>query len=386
MAFALCAAGQSQSGAEQEFAAAMRLIGQGDFSQAEQKLRALEKAHPGLFEIHYRLGLVLMRQGKDQEAAPRIEAAVRQSPASAPAWLAAAQVRSKLGNRDGAIAAAGRAANLAPREPGFHYLLGQVYRTSRRPAEAAAEFQQAIRLAPNDWQPYAALAGMFLDHRTPEPAIALLQAAPKEFHRIAEYHRMLGLACYQTGKREQAIDEFLAIADLEPDSDIGYTSLETLLPEAGARRAELARRFDVFRSRQPRNPVGHFLLARAQALDGAPPAVVEPLLRQAITVEHSFWPAYYELGLLLETQGNNAEAVRLLTQVVEINPDYAAAHFALSRLYAKQGDRPQAVAHRKKHAELLESERQKAARAREESPALNYRLDSGGNSTPAKER
>ncbi|MEP7362416.1 MAG: hypothetical protein ABI972_04105 [Acidobacteriota bacterium] len=64
LAITLSAAAQSQSGSEQEFAAAMRLIGDGDFPQAERKLRALEKAHPGLIEVRYRLGLVLSPRKK----------------------------------------------------------------------------------------------------------------------------------------------------------------------------------------------------------------------------------------------------------------------------------------------------------------------------------
>jgi len=421
LAITLSAAAQTQASAEAELAQAMRLIGQGEFAQAEQKLRAIEKAHPGLFEVRYRLGLVLMRQGKLQEASPRLEAAVQQAPSSAAAWLAAAQVRLKLEKRESALAAAKRASELAPQEPmmwrtlsrfysdagefphalefeekfaaakgetaELYLVRGLAYRAAGKPADAVNALQEAIRLAPQNWPAYAALAALFLDHRTPEPVVALLQAAPKPFTNIAEYHRMLGLAYYQTGKRDQAIDEFLAAVDLEPNSELGYTSLETLLPDAGPRRAELIRRFERLRSTQPKNSIGYFLLARGLALNGAPPERVEPLLRRAILVEPKFWPAYHELGLMLETQGNTGEAVRMQERVAKLKHDHAPAHFALSRLYAKQGNRTLAVAHRKRHAELLEREREAAARARQANPALNYRLESGaGIASPRNER
>ena len=418
---ALLTSADAQSGVRTDLAQAMRMVSQGDLAGAERKLREVEKVRPEVFEVQYRLGLVLLRQGKHREASTRLEAAVRQAPSSAPAWMAVAQVRMHLGKREESVAAANRAAALVPPEPMMwrglsrifaeagefrraleleenatagngetaesHRLRGLVYRSEGKPAEAVNSLQEAIRLAPESWPPYAALAGLFLDHRTPEPVVALLQAAPKTFAKIAEYHRILGLAYYQTGKRDLAIDEFLAVADLEPDAEIGYTSLETILPHAGPRRGELMRRFERFQAKQPKNPIGHFLVARVLALDGAPAARVEPLLRRAIFVEPRFWPAYFELGLLLETQGNQAEAVRMLERTVKLKGDYAAAYFALSRLYGQQGNRVQAVASRKKHAELIEAERLNAEKGRELNPALNYRLEAGpGMTSPPKER
>jgi len=412
----------AQNSGEAEFARAMQFIAEGKFPQAEQSLRALEKGHPALFEIRYRLGVVLLRQGKFAEASSRLEAASKQSPDSAAAWLAVAQVRFKLGQRLSALEAAARAANLAGDAPpiwhalallhsdagGFatavafeeryvqasganpselHRLRAQAHRVAGDPAQAADEFQRAISAAPDRWTAYGDLAGMFLDHRTPEPALVLLDPVSGRFRRMAEYHHLLGLALYQTGNADKAIDSFLAIADLEPNSDLGYASLETLLADAGARRAEIAARLRGFRGRNPNNPVGHFLLARLLALEGAAQPEIEVLLRRAIAVEPKFWPAYYELAQVFETLSKNAEAVRLLNAAVRLNPEYAAAHFSLSRLYAKLGDRDLAVSHRKRHGELLDRQRAATARARAESPALSYRLgDAESSVAPAKER
>jgi tetratricopeptide (TPR) repeat protein len=391
----------AQADAEAEFARAMQQIGEGKFALAEQSLRGLEKAHPGVTEIRYRLGLVLLRLGNFKEASPRLEAAAHESPAVAAPWLAAARVRLKLGNRAGALEAADRAATLANNDSLWralsvfyseagefrkaaqcevkrtgesaevHRLLGQAYRGEKKPAEAVAEFQVAIRLAPDQWEAHADLVGLFLDHRTPEPALALLSANTAKFGKMAEFQRLLGLATYQTGKTDAALDAFLAAADLEPDSDLGYASLETLLADAGARRTEIVERLRRFRTRQPASPIGHFLLGRALALDGAPRGTVEPLFRAAIAADRGFWPAYYELAQLVETPA----AVPLLAQAVKLQPDYAAAHYSLSRLYAKQGNRVLAVEHRKKHGEILERQREAVEAARLESPALAYRLE-----------
>jgi predicted Zn-dependent protease len=139
--------------------------------------------------------------------------------------------------------------------------------------------------------------------------------------------------------------------------------------------SQVKARLEVFRSRQPKNPVGHFLLAKAKAVEHAPAAERESLLRQAVSVEPRFWPAYYELGEVLESTGRREEAARALDKAVALNPEYAPAHFSLARLYSALGDRASAVEHRKKHHELLSRQKQASERARAESPTLQYRID-----------
>jgi predicted Zn-dependent protease len=75
----------------------MQLAAGGNFAEAEKTLRALEKVYPDEFEVRYRLGLILMREGKTAEALERLESAVQLSPASALGWLALSQARLKLG-------------------------------------------------------------------------------------------------------------------------------------------------------------------------------------------------------------------------------------------------------------------------------------------------
>ena len=404
-----------QSQANAEFTRAMRLAASGQFADAEASLRSLESAHPKLFEIRYRLGLILLRQNKPKEAVIRFQSAIELAPKSALAWVGLAQSRLKLPARPPALEAAGRAVQLAPEEPAawralaifyaesedfskaaeceerwslaspgdsqskgrtaeYYVSAGKAERAAKQPAKAADSYQRAIRLAPDDPKPYFELAALLLDHRTPEPAVPFLDSAISRFPKDPEFRRLLGLAQYQLGNVPQAISAFLSVCDLDPDTEIGYASLETLLNDAGSRLPEIIERFHTFRSRKPASPVGHYLLARALTIQAAPASDRELLLRKAISVATDFWPAHYELGLLLEGESKLNEALRSLTEAARINPRYAPAHFALARLHARAGDRTQAVEHRKIHGQLLARQRTLAERARDESPALNYRL------------
>lgn len=370
--------------ADAEFSRAMQLAADGRFAEAEESLRALEIAQPKAFEVRYRLGLILLRQEKVKEAAQRFEAAVALAPASAIAWVGLAQARLKSLQPGPALEAAGHARKLAANEPTalralaiFYVEAGKSHRISKQPAQAVDAYQNAIRLAPDRQEAYFELAALLLDHRTPQPAVAVLDSAAARFPKEPEFRRLLGLAHYQLGNIAQAIDAFFAVADLDPDSEVGYASLETLLPDAGPKLPEIIQRFRTFRTRQPATPVGHYLLARALTVTGAPIAEVEPLLRQAVQVDSTFWPAHYELAQQLETEGKLEEAVRAVTEAVRLNPQYAPGHFVLARLHARMGDRNRAIEHRKIHSDLLARQRDLAARARAESPALRYRTPNG---------
>jgi tetratricopeptide (TPR) repeat protein len=449
---AFASAAWAQTPAE-EITRAMQLAGRGNFQEAEQALRNLEKAYPQEFEVRYRLGLILIREGKMAEAAERLEAAVQLAPGSALGWLALAQARLKVGRREPALEAAEKAAGfassdprlwralalfydeagdferaaefeerwaraapqdaesglrvcrslvragnskraldvcsqaLARREtPELYRLIARAHRLARDPAKAVDAYQNAIRLAPGEPEAYFDLAALFLDHRTPKPAVAVLETAISKFPKEAEFRRLLGLAYYQTGAIGSAIDQFFAVADLDPDSDLGYSSLETLLADAGPRLAEIVARLLRFRERRPASPTGHYLLAKALAIERRPAEEVQALLLDAIRTEPRFWPAYYEMGQLLEAQDKPAEAVRALEQAVKLNPEYAPAHYSLARLYGRLEDRARSVEHRKIHHDLLSRQKKATEMDRANAPALSYRMEAEPAGSAAKGR
>ena len=167
---------------------ALRLAAAGRAAEAEQILLAMEKANPGDPEIQYRLGLVLLRNGKLAQARRRLESAAKLAPEPL-VWLALAQARLRLDDLAGALAAAGRArAGTSPHpelsqalvlfdaeviryhlrkgqaQPAldltksalatsdltvFHNLLGKAHELNKDPVTAAWELQQAVRLDPN---------------------------------------------------------------------------------------------------------------------------------------------------------------------------------------------------------------------------------------------
>ncbi|MGH9628247.1 MAG: tetratricopeptide repeat protein [Bryobacteraceae bacterium] len=388
-----------------------REIAAGRFDQAETILiRALE-ADSGNFELTYRLGLVLLKQEKNVAALARLERAVRIEPRAAPAWLALSQARLRTGSRSKALEAVEEAFSLAPRDEmigqarllfllqvmesdiradqplqaielgdkilgttdpagqaAIHNLLGRAYIGRGDGVQAAKSLQEAIRLNPEEVSYYLDLARLFLEHRTPEPAGVLLEAAQRRFPDNLEVVRMQGLVYYARGRNQEALGRFLQVIDQNPDRVDVWASLDTLLPNAGDRMPEIVQKLQAFCKRHPSEPLGFYLLALTGAQDK------KNLLQHAITVDPEFWPAHFELHKALKDQGQLAGAAKALKQTVKLQPDFAPAHHALAQVYGALGDRDRARQEREIHHKLLNEQRAAAEKRNHAMPRLSYEL------------
>jgi tetratricopeptide (TPR) repeat protein len=318
---------------------AMALVSAGDLEAAAAMLGDLESQSPEDPDPAYRLGLVLLKQGKLEDSRRHLELAAKLGP-NRPLILAA------LGLVHNSLAKAAAARNDAP--------------------TAATEFQEAIRLDPTRPSYYIELAQLLLNHDTPKPAEAVLRNAARRFPGNPEVLRLLGLAGYAQGNNLEALDAFLKVIEVDPDSESSYASLEVLLPDAGQRLPEIITKLRRFTERHPESPIGPFLLALIL------PEQAEALLRQAIRVAPDFWPAYFELHKVLKARDKWEESEAALKKTIRVNPDYAPAHYALAECYNRRGDHAGAAQERELHHKLLALQRDADERHRAQNPRLNY--------------
>jgi tetratricopeptide (TPR) repeat protein len=236
------------------------------------------------------------------------------------------------------------------------------------PAKAVSNYQEAIRADPSQPAYRAELAQYFLDHRTPEPAVILLEEAARQFPSDVEILRLKGMAYYARGRSREALDAFLEVLKREADRLDVWASLDTLIPEAGERLPELTQMLQAFCERHSSAPLGYYLLARVPGQDS------EALLRKAIAVSAEFWPAYFELHKLLKDRGQPREAVEALEKVMSLNPGFAPAHYAASQLYSALGDHKRAKREREIHHRLLTEQRAAAEKHNAARPRLSYEV------------
>jgi tetratricopeptide (TPR) repeat protein len=255
----------------------------------------------------------------------------------------------------------------------LHSALGRAYRAGGDSAAAVESFQAAIQSDPAKPEFYGELAALFLDHRTPEPALAILNQAAAKFPASQEILRLQGLALYALGRNAEAIDVFLRMAKLDPDSEAAFVSMETLLPDAGERLPEIIGLLRAHCDRR-QSAVGLHLLAMAVSLETPQSAEPEGLLRKSIGIRADYWPAYYALHEILFDQGKWEEAAAALEKTVAIHPEHGAAHFRLAQVYTRLGDRERAATERRKHHEIAERIRVAAEERREKMPRLSYEV------------
>lgn len=260
----------------------------------------------------YQRGVLALKQNDTQTARAALEEAVKLAPREPMIWLAVAEARLRSGDAAQAGLASGQAGKLASADPVIQR--GRELFNRRLLTHAKSQ----------------------LDNGQEKAAEATLRVSLRSFPKVVEAHRLLGLALYAQGRNNQAIDAFLAAIDLAPGDDTLYAGLETLLPNPD-RGAAIEARLKPFAAK---SPLGKYLLGLATQ---------NPLLfEQAFEADPTFWPAAFAL----HKTAAPARAIQLLERVVELNPAYAPAHYALAQLYAKEGDREKALAARKRHHDL----------------------------------
>jgi tetratricopeptide (TPR) repeat protein len=257
-------------------------------------------------------GLQALKAGHISEARIALEEAVRQAPGQPVMWLAVAEARLRTGDAAEAVAAMEQAGRLAPGS-------AMVQRGRAMFARRMGESGQGL-----------------LDARQEKRAEGVLRAAVKAYPQEAELWRLLGLALYAQGRNADAVAAFVKAIDLAPDEETLYAGLETLLP-AGP---EVERRLAGYAERHAGSAMGWYLLGLERG-DAA-------LWEKAWQLDARFWPAAYALHRVVAP----GRAVALLERVIELNPDYAPAYYALAQLYAKAGQRERALAARKRHHAL----------------------------------
>jgi tetratricopeptide (TPR) repeat protein len=67
-------------------------------------------------------------------------------------------------------------------------------------------------------------------------------------------------------------------------------------------------------------------------------AEAEKNLREALGYDARFLQAHYQLGRVLEMQGNYLAAVQSLHQAIALQPSYPEPHYLLGRIYHRLGE------------------------------------------------
>lgn len=217
--------------------------------------------NPDAIVARNNLGLGLINEGRLEEAAEQLHAALALSPASAEAHINLALISYRQGNLDAAEGHCREALALRPRDAEYHKNLALVLQQRGQLAEAASELRSAQALHPRP-----------------------------------TYHYLLGTVLVEQGGFGEAIVEFQRALALDAEREDARTDLGRVLLRVG-RVADATAVFSESVRRQPRAVVARYNLSLALSRLGRFDEAARQL-EAALQVQPDFAPAREQLQAL----------------------------------------------------------------------------------------
>jgi tetratricopeptide (TPR) repeat protein len=271
---------------------------------------------PGDFRWLHLLADVSRLAGRLEDAAARYEAAWALQPYDFAALVRLAEIYLELGRYDDSEKTFNAALALNPASPSAMAGLGQLALRKKEYGDAVMYFRAALKAAPEANRLHYSLAMAYrglgdMDNaqrqlalrgtvgvRPPDPVVDQLQLLT-EGERV---HLVRGRLAFASGRFEEAADEFGAAVEADPTSARALINLGTSVAQLGD-------------------------------LDGA----VERF-QQALAIDSGQTTAHFNLGSLLVSRNQPAEAIPHLEKVVEKTPYDSEAQLLLASAYVAMGD------------------------------------------------
>ena len=332
----------------------------GKDEDAVPHLEAALKLNPELPGGALELAMAEQRLGKQQESIPLFEKAVEREPHNAQALTNLGLALTETGKAKDAVSYLERALAETPSDPVTHEDLGVAELQQAHFDEAIAQFEKALTLdAVNPQLHYdLGLAYKFKD-RMDDAARELTKAANLD-PTLPDPPYTLGISYMQMGRLDDAVAQLKTALALRPANGDGWALLGSVLKQMGKRdEAEVALRKAI--ALQPNQPGPHITLAGVLAEEGkredaaAERKLAAGLSRTAVNRQRATLNT--NAGNQLLQRGEIADAVQQYLDAIAADPGYAEAHAQLAVAYARQGRANDAAAELEK-AVALGSEKQ----------------------------
>jgi tetratricopeptide (TPR) repeat protein len=220
-------------------------------------------------------------------------------------------------------------------------LLGWCYQKQNQPREAVKALEESIALAPNEPVNYFDLGKILLAQRSLPSALDVAKRATAAFPESAAALEFRGSVEGRMGQFTDAIRSYSQAAEIDSTSADGILGLAEAQSSAGMLK-DARSNFEAGIRRFPKDArfklqYAVMLLRQAETGDAPAETRAEQLLRSALAQDQSLPDARYQLGNLALKKGRLAEAQQQLELAAKLDPDSAATHFALSRVYRRLG-------------------------------------------------
>lgn len=217
---------------------------------------------------------------------------------------------------------------------------------------AIANYQQALKIEPNNALAYNYLAEIYLMQGKLDAAIASCQNAIKLQPNLAAAYKNLGNGLQAGGKIEEAIRAYSKAVEIDPQFAEAYANLGSMLGMQGQMEKAIAY-FQKALAIKPNIAAVHWNLGNALYKVKRVEEAIACWRKAAEYNPQQFSAeAINDRGTMCAQAGKFAEAMDNYQRAIQIKPDFALAYVNLGTVVQKQGKVDDAIAHFNKALEL----------------------------------
>ena len=304
---------------------------------------------PGNVRAWYNLASVYSEQGRYAEAVAQDETALRLADGRAFAEDAPAFYNklgydlAMLGRVPEAAAQYEQALRLNPDYGLAHLNLALALVRLDRYPEAVRQYEEALRLKIGGAATEAELGDALMHEGRVEEAIAHCRAALRLMPAWAPGYNNLAYALLLSGRVDEAIAAYREAVRLDSRYAAAWVGLGYALIQAGRPAEAVAPCTEAVRL-QPGFADAHNTLGIAFAQTGRP-AVAIACFEQALRLDAGAADVHNNLGNALAAAGRTAEAIAQYREALRLDPDYAPAHRNLGEELRRAGRNAEAAEH-----------------------------------------
>jgi tetratricopeptide (TPR) repeat protein len=226
-------------------------------------------------------------------------------------------------------------AGLDPRIEGFVALnLGKVLEWAGKFDEAYSAFKRAFEVLEPSPMIYDRLGRVTFLLERYDDTVRYLREAIERYPGVSKLRANLAQALAKQGKTQEAMEQYWAEIELDPDSAYAHTGLARLLEQQGDAAAALEH-YDYVLLLHPDQQYAllrtAYLLVEQERYDDALTRV-----QRALELDPEQYRAHNALGLIMQKKGNSAQAIHHFSEALRLAPGNTTAVEGLEALEARQ--------------------------------------------------
>jgi tetratricopeptide (TPR) repeat protein len=242
--------------------------------------------------------------------------------------------------------------------------LGSAFEMQEKMPEALEAYRAAAVADPSNPDRMLDYTRLLMDTDRYDEAIQFIQSGTNETASSSPIKLRLGAVEMIKGDYAAARDAFNAALAENPELDAGYVGLAQTYARQG-NDAEALRILEAARSRRPgRYLLEYYFGLLASRLGRVDEAIVA--LERAAQLEPKSPDPSFELGKIYISKQDLPDARKEFEHVVELNPQFAPAHYQLSQVYGRLGLHAEAQQEAQQTKTLVNAKREEVLRKQRE--------------------